>query len=224
MENKKTKLTISGNLKKSFKNFESSNNQRKKTVLIDKNLKKPGGKGTGTNYKTSSSNFKKNLFPKSKFPSKFPPSTISDFEKRKLAEQRATKRLKDDSITKDKKIKLGTKKRDVKLTVSRALSDEIEARERSLASVKRAREKENKNQNKDQSNESLKPVKRDINIPEAITVRELARIQTFSDSFIFKGSTISQQQQIGNAVPPLMARAIARTLKSMMNNVFKKAS
>ena len=58
----------------------------------------------------------------------------------------------------------------------------------------------------------------------ALTVRELARIQTFSDSFIFKGSTISQQQQIGNAVPPLMARAIARTLKSMMNNVFKKAS
>ena len=37
----------------------------------------------------------------------------------------------------------------MKLTVSRALSDEIEARERSLASVKRAREKENKIQNKD---------------------------------------------------------------------------
>jgi len=58
----------------------------------------------------------------------------------------------------------------------------------------------------------------------ALTVRELARIQTFSDSFIFKGSTISQQQQIGNAVPPKMARAIAKTLKIMMNNVFKKAS
>ena len=58
----------------------------------------------------------------------------------------------------------------------------------------------------------------------ALTVRELARIQTFQDSFVFKGSTISQQQQIGNAVPPLMARAIARTLKIMMNNAFKKAS
>ena len=58
----------------------------------------------------------------------------------------------------------------------------------------------------------------------ALTVRELARIQTFPDSFVFKGSTISQQQQIGNAVPPLMARAIARTLKIMMNNAFKKAS
>ena len=58
----------------------------------------------------------------------------------------------------------------------------------------------------------------------ALTVRELARIQTFPDSFIFKGSTISQQQQVGNAVPPLMARAVARTLKKMMNNAFKKAS
>ena len=58
----------------------------------------------------------------------------------------------------------------------------------------------------------------------ALTVRELARIQTFSDSFIFKGSTISQQQQIGNAVPPKMARAIAKTLRIMTNNVFKKAS
>ena len=37
MENKKTKLTISGNPKKSFKDFSSSNNQTKKTVVIDKN-------------------------------------------------------------------------------------------------------------------------------------------------------------------------------------------
>ena len=44
----------------------------------------------------------------------------------------------------NKKLKLGTKKRETKLTVSRALSDEIEARERSLASVKRARLKEKK--------------------------------------------------------------------------------
>ena len=44
-----------------------------------------------------------------------------------------------------KNAKIGTKNREVKLTVSRALSDQIEARERSLASVKRARQKENKN-------------------------------------------------------------------------------
>ncbi len=58
----------------------------------------------------------------------------------------------DEGSLKDKKVKLGTKKREVKLTVSRALSDEIEARERSLASVRRAREKENKNQIKEQNN------------------------------------------------------------------------
>ena len=58
----------------------------------------------------------------------------------------------------------------------------------------------------------------------ALTVRELARIQTFPDNFIFKGSSISQQQQIGNAVPPLMARSIAQIIKLMINNAIKKAS
>ena len=58
----------------------------------------------------------------------------------------------------------------------------------------------------------------------ALTVRELARIQTFPDNFIFKGSSISQQQQIGNAVPPKMARSIAQTIKLMINNAIKKAS
>jgi DNA (cytosine-5)-methyltransferase 1 len=58
----------------------------------------------------------------------------------------------------------------------------------------------------------------------ALTVRELARVQTFPDSFIFKGSTISQQQQIGNAVPPKMAKFIAQSVKSMIYNAIKKAS
>ena len=39
MENKKTKLTISGSPKKSFKNFNHQKNQNKKTVVIDKNQK-----------------------------------------------------------------------------------------------------------------------------------------------------------------------------------------
>ncbi len=38
MENKKTKLTISGSPKKTFKNFESSKTKGKKTVVIEKNL------------------------------------------------------------------------------------------------------------------------------------------------------------------------------------------
>ena len=41
MENKKTKLTISGAPKKTFKNFESSKTQGKKTVIIDKKIKRP---------------------------------------------------------------------------------------------------------------------------------------------------------------------------------------
>ena len=43
----------------------------------------------------------------------------------------------------------------------------------------------------------------------AITPREAARIQSFDDRFIFCGSKIRIRKQIGNAVPPLMAKAIA---------------
>ena len=57
--------------------------------------------------------------------------------------------------------------RSLKLTVSRALSDEIDAKQRSLASVKRARQKEIKNAAKDDSQENSKPIKRDVNIPES---------------------------------------------------------
>ena len=188
MEKKKTKLTISGNPKKSFKNFEPSKSQGKKTVIIDKQKSEYTNKGSfykQSSFKTTSSNFKKDKVYKPSLASKTPyPS--SDFERRKLAEQRATKRLKEDTEGKDKKSKLGTKKREVKLTVSRALSDEIETRERSLASVKRARQKELKNANKKEDKENSKLVKRDINIPEAITVRELANRMAEQSSNVIK--------------------------------------
>ncbi len=187
MENKKIKLTISGKSKKSIKNFDSSKTHGKKTVIIDKANDRSSYKGNfgkATGLRNQSSNFKRGQFLKPNFISKTPTNT-SDFERRKLAEQRATKRLKGDGET-DKKNKIGTKKRELKLTVSRALSDEIETRERSLASVKRARQKELKNANKDENKDNLKPIKRDINIPEAITVRELANRMAEQSSNVIK--------------------------------------
>ena len=173
MENKKIKLTISGKPKKLEKNFEISNVYKNKSSPTEKSQNKFVKKG-------NSFRPNKPILPTKK------QGITGDFEKRKLAEQRATRRLKDEASLKDKKIKLGTKKREVKLTVSRALSDEIEARERSLASVKRAREKENKNQNKDLRKDDLRPIKRDINIPEAITVRELANRMAEQSSNVIK--------------------------------------
>lgn len=46
----------------------------------------------------------------------------------------------------------------------------------------------------------------------ALSIREAARLQTFPDSFVFCGTKDSQYQQIGNAVPPMLAQAIATHL------------
>ena len=47
-----------------------------------------------------------------------------------------------------------------------------------------------------------------------LSVREAARLQSFPDNFIFEGSIMQIQQQIGNAVPPLLAKAIFKKIVS----------
>jgi DNA (cytosine-5)-methyltransferase 1 len=51
----------------------------------------------------------------------------------------------------------------------------------------------------------------------ALSIREAARLQTFPDSFVFCGTKDSQYQQIGNAVPPILARALAEHLCGYMD-------
>ena len=151
MEKKKIKLTISGSSKKTISNIELAKSQGKNSVIIEK---KPfyGNKSSFQKNQNQNKSFKpkQNINLKKEL---FVNTTKSnDFEKRKLAEQRATKRLKGEAAQKGK---IGSKRRELKLTISRALSDDdIEQKGRSLASLKRAKQKENKEIKNDENKES----------------------------------------------------------------------
>lgn len=53
-------------------------------------------------------------------------------------------------------------------------------------------------------------------LDRAISIREAARLQTFPDSFVFYGTKDKQYQQVGNAVPPFLAKAIAEKIAAVL--------
>lgn len=55
--------------------------------------------------------------------------------------------------------------------------------------------------------------------PRLMTIREVARIQSFSDDFVFKGTNIEKSHQLGNAVPPLLMHAIAPIIRRLVGGV-----
>ena len=113
MDKKKLKLSISGNAKKTISNIEQAKSKPRNSVIIKNNKTFQKKKFFKT---TSSESFKKpgiNFGSKRSTPSYIPKKDLSDFEKRKLAEQRATKRLKGET-TKENKEKSSVKKKRIK--------------------------------------------------------------------------------------------------------------
>ena len=162
-DNKKKTLTISSDLKKKI-DTSAISTDGKKSFSVKK--KEPFRGNKTVNKSNQSTNQSKSTDPKRK-----------NFA-RKFVEQQATKAFikKDDKPTGKSKLKLKgpIDKRDFKLTVSRALNvEEIEIKQRSLASVKRARLKERKT-NPDGEKKEFKKVLRDVRIPEQITIQELS--------------------------------------------------
>ena len=174
-KDKKKTLTISSNLKKKI-DTTSITSSGKKSFSVEK--KKPFRSNKSLNKPFSGSVVNNN------------PDTKKKNFARKFIEQQATK----DFIKKDNKpagksklkLKGPVDKRDFKLTVSRALNvEEIEIKQRSLASVKRARLKEKKKPEGDEKKE-FKKVIREVKIPEQITIQELSNRMAEKSSDIIK--------------------------------------
>ena len=122
------------------------------------------------------------------------PPINRNVEIRKIAEERATKRfknLKEDILVSKKgssgKNKGSSSRREHKLTVAKALDDNaMEGRERSLASVRRARLKEKKNQDTENKKIETKKIVHEVNIPNKITIQELSNRMAMQASGIIK--------------------------------------
>ena len=161
-KNKKKTLTLSANVTKKI-DLSSLSSDGKKTFSIEK--KAPFRSARNNKPNPGSSVFKK-------------PTTIKKNVVRKFVEQQATKNFvkKDEKGPSKTKLKLDplSAKRDFKLTVSRAMNvEEIEIKQRSLASVKRSRLKDRRAENSD-NRKDIKKVIKDVNIPEQITIQELS--------------------------------------------------
>ena len=162
-KNKKKTLTISSTITKKI-DISSLSSDGKKTFSIEK--KTPFRSTRDNKPKSGSGVFKKT-------------DNIKKNVVRKFVEQQATKNFVKKEEKGPSKIKLKLKdplsaKRNFNLTVSRAMNvEEIEIKQRSLASVKRARLKDRKIDNSDDKKE-IKKVIKDVNIPEQITIQELS--------------------------------------------------
>ena len=196
---KKKKLTLTASPKKPL-NIPKYYQDRKKTSVV---IEKKGS--PGRSEKRPFRNYDNYNKPNTSGHQKARPKNFSDsvakkglinknFEIRKIAEERATKRFR--SLEEEKfqakksslnKNKSTTSKREYKLTLSKALDDEaMDQRERSLASVRRARLKGKKNQEVENQKIETKKIIREVNIPDKITIQELSNRMAVQGSAIIK--------------------------------------
>ncbi len=186
---KKKKLTLSVSSGKLHNAPNYTRSRGKTSVVIEK---KPTKKWREKKIQPQDSNYNK---PKStnNFISK-KLSVNRNFDIRQKAEERATKRLKNakEDIAQQRKGNLGKEKgfaskREYKLTLSKALDEEaLDGRERSLASVKRARLKEKKNIDLNKTKIETKKIVHEVNIPDKITIQELSNRMAIQSSNIIK--------------------------------------